>query len=348
MSTDSSGQCPKRLLVTGAAGFIGSNLVHWLLANRPDAQVISLDALTYAGNLASLEDVRDHPRHRFVHGNICDDALVASLIDEGIDAIINLAAHTHVDRSLMDGDEFVTTNVGGVRVFADAVKRHPEIRFLHVSTDEVYGSQGPDEIATESAPITPNNPYSAAKAGGDLLALAYQRSFDLDILISRCGNNYGPYQYPEKMIPLFVTNLIDGHKVPLYGDGLNIREWIHVEDHCAAIVSVLERGHAGEVYNITSGEGLTNVHLTESILEIVGRDKSFIEYVEDRPGHDRRYAIDSSKLRNELGWEPKFRFDDGLRKTVQWYRDNEAWWRPIKSGEYRDYYKRQYEAGTKS
>lgn len=337
----------KRVLVTGSAGFIGANLVHWLLRNRPDMHVVSLDALTYAGNLANLDDLRDNPRHRFVRGNICDAKLVDELLSDGIDAIINAAAHTHVDRSLEGADEFVATNVGGVHTLAQAVKTRPNIRLLQISTDEVYGSQSPGTSADESYPLGPNNPYSATKAGGDLLALSYQRSFDLDILITRCANNYGPYQYPEKVIPLFITNLFENKKVPLYGDGLNIREWIHVDDHSAAIAAVLERGRTGEVYNITSSESLTNLELTETIIAKVGRDKSSIEYVTDRPGHDRRYSLDDRKIRNELGWSPKHNFPEGLEATVEWYRTHESWWQAIKSGEYRNYYERQYGSRAK-
>ncbi len=342
LSTDVPQNRPKRLLVTGAAGFIGSNLVHWLLDRWPGASIISLDALTYAGNLANLEDVRDDPRHRFVRGDICDRELVAKLCDEGIDAIVNVAAHTHVDRSLLGGDDFVGTNVGGVQAICEVIKERKSIRLLHVSTDEVYGSQAPDEVATETTALDPRNPYSAAKAGGDLVALAYMHSFGLDVVITRCCNNYGPYQYPEKMIPLFLTNLFEDKQVPLYGDGLHARQWIHVEDHCAAIARVLEGGRRGEIYNISTGVGLTNLELTERLIEIVGKDKSLIKYVQDRPGHDRRYALDDGKLRGELGWEPIFDFGTGIEQTVQWFVDHEDWWRSIKSGAYRKYYDEQY------
>lgn len=348
MSTELPGQTPTSILVTGAAGFIGSNLVRWLLKHRETIRVISLDALTYAGNRANLEDVRDHPRHAFVHGNICDARLVRELlVKEGIQAIINAAAHTHVDRSLMDSDEFVKTNVGGVQALVDTVRESPAVRLLQISTDEVYGSQAPEVRADESAPLHPNNPYSATKAGGDILALAYQRSFDLDVVVTRCCNNYGPYQYPEKVIPLFITNLFEGKKVPLYGDGLHVREWIHVDDHSEAIARVLEAGRPGQIYNITSDEHLTNLALTRAILELVGKDAGFIEHVADRPAHDRRYAIDDTKLRTELGWRPQYRFREGLAATVDWYRRNETWWRLMKSEEYRAYYEQQYGARAK-
>ncbi len=329
-------------MVTGAAGFIGSNLVHWLLRNWPEVRVTSLDALCYAGNLANLEDLKDNSRHTFVHGSITDASLVTKLLDGGIDAVINAAAHSHVDRSLMGAEEFVTTNIGGVQVQLDLVKSRQDVRFLQVSTDEVYGSQDAGEFATEESHLEPRNPYSATKAGADLLALAYHHTFKLDVVITRCCNNYGPNHYPEKVIPLFITNLMDGKPVPLYGDGLNYREWIHVEDHCSGLARVLEAGRSGQIYNISSGEGLANIQLTEMIIEALGRDKTFIHHVQDRIGHDRRYALNSDKVRAELGWAPKYRFQEGLARTIEWYRTHESWWRPIKSGEYRRYYEDQY------
>jgi dTDP-glucose 4,6-dehydratase len=347
LSGDRTIRRPRGLLVTGAAGFIGSNLVHWLLRHWADTKVVSLDALCYAGNLANLEDLRDHPRHKFVHGNICDRGLMHSLLSEDIEAVINAAAHTHVDRSLMDADEFTATNVGGVQVQLDLIKEHPAVRFVQVSTDEVYGSLAPGETSDESSKLSAGNPYSATKAGADLLALAYHHSFGLNVTITRCCNNYGPFHYPEKVVPLFITNLLDGLPVPLYGDGLNFREWIHVEDHCSALACVVEAGRSGEVYNITSGEGFTNLELTEMILECLERDRSFIHHVEDRPGHDRRYALNDQKIRRELGWSPAHKFRDGLAQTVQWYRDHEEWWRPIKSGEFRRYHERQYGERTR-
>ena len=340
MSTDArSFQC---VLVTGGAGFIGSNLVRWLLKHRPGTRIINLDALTYAGNPANLADLNDHDRHQFVHGNICDADLVARLLDQGVEAIINAAADSHVDRSLMTGHEFVATNVGGVQVLLDAIKTRPQIRFLQVSTDEVYGSVAPDCCSDENSPLAPANPYSATKAGAELLAMAYRKSFGLDVVVSRCCNNFGPYHYPEKMIPLFITNLLDGLPVPLYGDGLNYREWVHVEDHCSALVAILESGQSGESYNITSGSGVTNLELTHRILDLLGKDESSIKYVQDRPGHDRRYALDGGKITRDLGWHPLHDLEQGLRTTCDWFRDNEPWWRPIKSGEYRKYYQEQY------
>jgi dTDP-glucose 4,6-dehydratase len=337
---------PANVCVTGAAGFIGSNLVHWILEHWPESIVTSLDALTYAGNLANLEAAERNPRHRFIHGNICDNALMTSLIDDGITTIINAAAHTHVDRSLLGADEFVTTNVGGVQNILECMRDRSGIRLVQVSTDEVYGSQPPGVTADENAMLTPRNPYSAAKAGGDLIALAYHHSFGHDVVITRCCNNYGPYQYPEKVIPLFISNLFEGKKVPLYGDGLNQREWIHVDDHSAAIAAVCNRGKTGHVYNISSGKGMSNLDLTHTLIELCGADESAIEYVADRPGHDRRYALNDAKIRTELGWSPKLDFKTGLEQTVQWYRNNEAWWQNIKSGEYRKYYEQQYARRT--
>jgi dTDP-glucose 4,6-dehydratase len=348
LSTNHNTSRPTRILVTGAAGFIGSNLVHWLLRQWPDANIVALDALTYAGNLANLEDLREHDRFRFIRGNICDRDLITELLSDGVQAVINVAAHTHVDRSLLGQDDFAGTNVGGVQVICEVIRQMGGIRLLQVSTDEVYGSMNPGETADESHAINPRNPYSATKAGGDLVVSAFRQSFDIDTVITRCCNNYGPLQYPEKVVPLFITHLFEDTQVPLYGDGLNVREWLHVDDHCAAIARVLEAGRSGEIYNVTSSNGLTNLDLTESLIDIVGKDKSLIKYVEDRPGHDRCYALNDSKIRTELGWSESYDFRDGLRETVQWYRDNESWWRPIKSGEYLKYYEQQYGERVKS
>ncbi len=348
MGTDASPARPQRLLVTGGAGFIGSNLVHWLLKHWPTADLICLDALTYAGNPANLDDIRKHPRFHFVQGNICDAKLVAELLSTGIDAVINAAAHTHVDRSLLGGDDFSGTNVGGVEVLLNAIRERTGVRFLQVSTDEVYGSMAPDTEADESTRINPQNPYSATKAGGDLLALAYHHSFHLDVVITRCCNNYGAYQYPEKMVPLFITNLFENKPIPVYGDGLQFRQWLHVNDHCSAIARVLEAGRSGEVYNITSGVGLTNLDLTHRLLNLAGKGENLIQHVQDRPGHDRRYSVNDNKLRQELGWRPTYDLQVGLKQTVQWYNDHPTWWRPIKSGEYRAYYNRQYGERIKS
>ena len=342
MPSESESRSFQCVLVTGGAGFIGSNLVRWLLQHRPNMRVINLDSLTYAGNPANLADLQGNPRYEFVHGDITDPQVVGGLLDRGVQAVINAAAHSHVDRSLMTGQEFVSANIGGVQTLLDAAKSRPNIRFLQVSTDEVYGSLPPDARSDEQWPLAPGNPYASTKAGAELLANAYRNSFGLDVVISRCCNNFGPYHYPEKMIPLFITNLLDGLPVPLYGDGLNYREWIHVEDHCSALVAILEKGRSGEAYNITSGRGVTNLELTHLILEVLGKDESSIRYVPDRPGHDRRYALDGRKIARELDWHPRHELAGGLRDTCAWFRANEAWWRPIKSGEYRRYYEQQY------
>ncbi len=332
----------KRILVTGGAGFIGSNFVHWALKHWPEAQVTDMDVLTYAGNLANLADLEGNPRHTFVRADITDAVAVDRTMAGGFDAVINFAAESHVDRSLMSSEPFIRTNVVGTQQLLDAARRHGVGRFLQVSTDEVYGSLGPEGRFHEGLPLMPNSPYSASKAAADLLCRAYFHSFGLPVMVSRCSNNYGPFQFPEKIIPLFVTNLLEGKKVPLYGDGLNVRDWIYVEDHCAALGAIVDRGRPGEIYNIGADCELTNVELTHRILAGCGRDPSFIEHVKDRPAHDRRYAIDSTKIRTELGWRPMHSFDEALARTIAWYRDNTAWWQGIKSGEYRTYYEQQY------
>ena len=324
-----------KLLVTGAAGFIGSHYVRTMLAGRyvgyENAEVTVYDKLTYAGNLENLAPVADHQRYRFVQGDILDGELLDEVLP-GHDAVINFAAESHVDRSIHGAADFVTTNAVGVQVLLDACLRHGIPRVVQVSTDEVYGSIAEGSFR-EGDPLEPNSPYSAAKAGGDLIARAYYVTHKLNVSITRCTNNYGPYQYPEKVIPLFVTNLVDGAKVPLYGDGLNIRDWLHVDDHCRGIQLVLQKGRAGEVYNIGGGVELTNRELTEKLLEACGRDwDSFVEYVEDRKGHDRRYSLSDAKIREELGYAPGMSFDQGLADTVRWYREREDWWRPLKEG----------------
>jgi dTDP-glucose 4,6-dehydratase len=328
-----------RLLVTGGSGFIGSNFVRHVLASRSDHHVVNLDKLTYAGNPANLRDVEDDPRYRFVKGDICDAPLVRELV-RGVDVVVNFAASTHVDRSLHDPDEFLRTDVFGVFTLLEAVRAHPPTRMLQVSTDEVYGSV-PEGSSRESDPLRPTNPYSASKAAGDLLCGAYWRSHRVPVMITRASNNYGPYQYPEKVVPLFVTNAIDGQALPLYGDGLNVREWLHVADHCKALDLVLHEGKDGEIYNVGGGAEVQNVVLTKEILSLLGRPESLIRPVSDRPGHDRRYSLDCRKLR-ALGWRPQQSFATGLAETVAWYREHEAWWRPLKSGEFREYYERQY------
>jgi dTDP-glucose 4,6-dehydratase len=317
-----------RLFVTGGAGFIGSHYVRTLVAGS-DTKVTVYDKLTYAGNRANLEPVADSPGYTFVQGDILDPALLDDVLP-GHDAVVNFAAETHVDRSITGAADFAMTNCVGVQTLLDACMRAGIARVVHVSTDEVYGSIAEGSFR-ETDPLAPNSPYAAAKAGGDLLARSYVVTHGLDVSITRCTNNYGPYQFPEKVIPLFVTNLIDGAKVPLYGDGLNIRDWLHVDDHCRGIQLVLERGHAGEVYNIGGGVELTNRELTTQLLDACGRDwDGFVDYVEDRKGHDRRYSLDDTKIREELGYAPQTDFVAGLAATVQWYRDNESWWRPLK------------------
>jgi dTDP-glucose 4,6-dehydratase len=321
-----------RILVTGGAGFIGSHFVRTLLTGGypayDGASVTVYDKLTYAGNLANLTPVSDSDCYTFVQGDICDPATLDAVLP-GHDAVLNFAAESHVDRSITGAADFVTTNVVGVQTLLDACLRAGIPRVLQVSTDEVYGSIAEGSFK-ETDRLDPRSPYSAAKAGGDLIAHSYVITHGLDVVMTRCTNNYGHYQFPEKVIPLFVTNLIDGLPVPLYGDGLNIRDWLHVDDHCRGIAMVLERGRTGETYNIGGGVELTNRDLTQRLLDACDRDESFITPVEDRKGHDRRYSIDDSKLRDELGYEPLTGFDEGLAATVQWYRDHEAWWRPLK------------------
>lgn len=336
--------------MTGGAGFIGSNLIRLLLAEREDVEVVDLDLLTYAGNPANLADV-DPDRHRLVHGDVCDPAVVASAL-EGVDAVMHLAAETHVDRSIQSGAPFVRTNVLGTQTLLAAALEAKVPRFLHCSTDEVYGelpwqdpdAPGPRERFTEDTPIQPRSPYSASKAASDHLALAYHRTYGLDVVVTRCSNNYGPYQFPEKLIPLCVTHALEGLPLPVYGDGLNVRDWIHVEDHCRGMIAALERGAAGRVYNFGGDAERTNLQVVRRILAATGRGEDSIRFVKDRPGHDRRYAVDSARARRELGWVPRVAFERGLDETVAWYRDHADWWRAVKSGAYREYYDRQYRA----
>jgi dTDP-glucose 4,6-dehydratase len=325
-------------LVTGGAGFIGSNYVRHRLAAQPDDAVVVLDKLTYAGRRENLDGLPDE-RLELVEGDISDREAVASAID-GCDAVVNFAAESHVDRSITSPGEFITTDVFGVFVLVEAA-REAGIRHLQVSTDEVYGSIE-DGSFTEDSPVEPSSPYSASKAGGDLLVLAFQRTYGADALICRSSNNYGPYQYPEKLIPLCILNALAGDPLPVYGDGLQVRNWLFVEDNCAAIDAVLERGEAGEVYNAGGPDELPNIEVVRAILELTDQDESLIEYVSDRPGHDRRYSLATSEKLRALGWEPAVRFGPGLARTVDWYRDNAQWWEPIRSGDYRSYYERQY------
>ena len=330
-----------KILVTGGAGFIGSNFIRYILATYRNYRVVCLDKLTYAGNLKNLEDVAKNSRYHFVKGDIADPETIDMICSKGIDAIINFAAETHVDRSIIGSADFIMTDVLGTYVLLEAVKKYNINRFIQISTDEVYGSIEKGSF-TENSPLNPNNPYSASKAGGDLQVLAAYRTFNLPVIITRASNNFGPYQYPEKIIPLFITNAIEDKSLPLYGDGLNIRDWLYVEDHCSAIDLVLHNGDIGEVYNIGGGNEVTNINLTNAILELMEKSKSLIQPVKDRLGHDRRYSIDSSKIR-VLGWEPEYNFNSALSATVAWYQTHSAWWEPLKSGEYLEYYKKQYE-----
>jgi dTDP-glucose 4,6-dehydratase len=328
-----------KLLVTGGAGFIGSNFIRHLLAAHPGDTVVNLDKLTYAGNRANLADVEGSPRYRFVRGDICDAKLVRDLL-AGVDALVNFAASTHVDRSLMDPEEFLRTDVFGVFTLLEAVRDLKTPRFVHISTDEVYGSVAQGS-SRETDRLQPRNPYSASKAGGDLLALAYWETHRVPVIITRSSNNFGPHQYPEKVIPLFITNALEDRPLPLYGDGRNVRDWLYVLDNCAAIDRVLRQGRDGEIYNIGGGHEIENIALTRELLRLAGKPETLVTPVQDRLGHDRRYSLDSSKIR-QLGWAPAHPFADALAATVAWYRANEAWWRPLKSGEFRAYYERQY------
>jgi dTDP-glucose 4,6-dehydratase len=318
------------LIVTGGCGFIGSNFVRLVLAERPDWRVTNVDKLTYAGNRANLKDLESNPNYRFLHADICDKAAMGALFAEKPDAVVHFAAESHVDRSITGPEIFVITNVLGTQNLLENARQNGLGRFLHVSTDEVYGSLGPTGLFTETTPYAPNSPYSASKAGSDLLVRAYHHTFGMDTVITNCSNNYGPYQYPEKLIPLLITNLMDGLQIPIYGDGQNVRDWLHVEDHCRGILLALEKGKAGETYNIGGRNERKNMDIARGILALMGKDESSIRYVEDRLGHDRRYAIDADKIRDELGWEPRHTFDSGLPATVDWYVKNEAWWRPLK------------------
>lgn len=333
----------ENILVTGGAGFIGSNFVRMLLQRVPDARVVVYDKLTYAGNLANLRDVEASfgERYAFVHGDICDpEAVAAALTGYRIQKVVNFAAETHVDRSLLAAGSFVTTDVYGTYVLLEQARLAGITRFLQVGTDEVYG-EVLEGSSQETDPVTPRSPYSASKAGADLMVLAYHHSYAMDTVITRGSNTFGPYQYPEKFIPLFITNAIDGQPLPLYGDGRQVRDWIAVLDHCEGIATALERGQSGEVYNVGGGNERENLTVAEIIIAATGQSRDLLRPVADRPGHDRRYSVDTAKLR-ELGWRPRATFEESLEATVRWYMDNEAWWRPIKTGEYRDYYERQY------
>lgn len=331
-----------KVLVTGGAGFIGSNFLHYMLAKYPEYEFINVDNLTYAGNLENLQDVESCSNYQFVHGDITDRNLVNQLVSQGMDIIVNFAAESHVDRSITQPDLFVKTNVLGTQTLLDAAKQYQVQKYVQISTDEVYGSLGPTGLFTEETPLAPNSPYSASKAAADLLVRAYHETYGLAVNITRCSNNYGPFHFPEKLIPLMVIHALCGKELPVYGDGLNVRDWLHVKDHCAAIDLVIHRGRSGEVYNVGGNNEWTNIDIVKTILKQLGKSEDLIQFVKDRPGHDRRYAIDATKLRSQLGWEPTYTFESGIVETIEWYLSNQKWWERILNGQYRDYYQQQY------
>ncbi|MGG4094720.1 dTDP-glucose 4,6-dehydratase [Paenibacillus lautus] len=331
-----------KLLVTGGAGFIGSNFILYMLQQHPDYQIVNMDALTYAGNLENLKSIEYQPNYSFVQADIADKPAVDAIFQQGIDVVVNFAAESHVDRSILEPEIFVNTNVLGTQVLLDAAQKYGVTKFVQVSTDEVYGSLGDTGLFSETTPLAPNSPYSASKAGGDLLVRAYHETFGLPVNITRCSNNYGPYQFPEKLIPLIISRALNNESLPVYGDGLNIRDWLYVEDHCSAIDLVIHQGKLGEVYNIGGNNERTNLHIVKTILEELGKPESLITYVEDRPGHDRRYGIDPAKITSELGWKPQHNFETGIKETIRWYLSNKEWWTRIQSGAYRDYMTQQY------
>ena len=350
----------KKLLVTGGAGFIGSNFIQYILThdNQKDITLlVNLDLLTYAGNLENLKSVEEDPRYHFVKGNICDKLLVEKLFTEyDFDTVVHFAAESHVDRSIIEPEVFLNTNVIGTQTLLDAAKHHwnlepnnkysqqyrSDVRFLQVSTDEVYGALGKTGMFTETTPLAPNSPYSASKASADLLVRAYYQTYGMPVNITRCSNNYGPYQFPEKLIPLMIHNALQNKPLPVYGDGMQIRDWLHVQDHCAAIAAVLEKGKIGEVYNVGGNNEKANIEIIRLILQQLGKSENLITYVKDRPGHDRRYAIDNTKITTELGWKPVYTFEKGIQETVQWYLNNLDWVKRVTSGDYQQYYNKMY------
>ncbi|MFB7118341.1 dTDP-glucose 4,6-dehydratase [Bacillus tropicus] len=332
-----------KVLVTGGAGFIGSNFVRYMVKKYPEYNIVNLDALTYAGNLENLKDVEELSNYKFVKGDIADRQFINQLFkEEKFDYVLNFAAESHVDRSITNPDIFIQTNIQGTQVLLDAAKNIEVKKYLQVSTDEVYGTLGETGYFTEETPLASNSPYSSSKAGADLLVRAYHETFGLPVNITRCSNNYGPFHFPEKLIPLMIINALNDKQLPVYGDGLNIRDWLHVEDHCQAIDLVLHKGKNGEVYNVGGNNERTNIEIVKTILKALDKPESLIKYVTDRPGHDRRYAIDATKLCEELGWSPKYNFDTGIEQTIKWYLENQDWWKNIISGEYQEYFKNQY------
>lgn len=331
-----------KILVTGGAGFIGSNFVNYMVRTYPEYEIINLDALTYAGNLNNLKELEEKANYKFIKGDITDTELVESIFAEKINIVVNFAAESHVDRSILDPRIFVKTNIQGTQVLLDAAKKYKIQKYVQVSTDEVYGSLGKEGFFTEKTPLAPNSPYSASKAGADLLVRAYYETFSLPVNITRCSNNYGPFHFPEKLIPLMIINALNDKPLPVYGDGQNVRDWLHVEDHCRAIDLVIHKGVNGEVYNVGGHNERTNIQVVKAILAHLGKSESLISYVEDRLGHDKRYAIDPTKLVTTLGWEPIYTFETGLKQTIEWYLENRSWWEDILNGEYQEYYSKQY------
>jgi dTDP-glucose 4,6-dehydratase len=331
----------QRILVTGGCGFIGSNFVRHLLATT-SCQIINMDKLTYAGNLENLRDVEGNPRYSFVKGDIATRRDLEKAFDGGIDGVINFAAESHVDRSIMNPDDFVNTNIHGTFLLLEFARKYSVSRFVQVSTDEVYGSLGSTGKFTEDTSLSPNSPYSASKASADMLAMAYHKTFGMPVMVTRCSNNYGPYQFPEKLIPLLISNALGDKELPIYGDGLNVRDWIHVSDHCGAIALVYEKGRPGQIYNVGSDNEKTNLEIVELILNALDKPRSLIKYVKDRPGHDRRYAIDNGKIKADLGFSTSVSFTEGMESTVRWYVENRSWWERIKTGEYLTYYEKWY------
>jgi len=333
----------KRILVTGGAGFIGSNFINYILSNRKDIFIVNLDKLTYAGNLQNLKSVENHPNYTFIKGDIVNDELVSYLFQKyEITHVINFAAESHVDRSILGSEIFFRTNVLGTNVLLENAKRFGVEKFIQISTDEVYGSLGPEGQFEETTPLQPNSPYAASKAAADMMALAFHHTYHVPVVITRCSNNYGPYQFPEKLIPLMIINSLNNKKLPVYGDGMNVRDWIYVIDHNKAVELVLEKGTVGEVYNVGANTEKPNIEIVKLLLKHTGKTEDLIEYVKDRPGHDRRYAINSTKIQKELGWEVKHSFESAIQDTIKWYIDNQKWWKEIISGDYQNYYKLQY------
>ncbi len=330
------------ILVTGGAGFIGSNFVRHMVKKYPTDKIVNVDSLTYAGNIESLNDVRNEPNYLFVQADITDSDKMDEVFDMGVDAVVHFAAESHVDRSILYPGTFLQTNVIGTHVLLEVARKHKIMKFVHISTDEVYGSLGEKGLFSETSSLAPNSPYSASKASSDLLVRAYHETYGLPVNITRCSNNYGRYQFPEKLIPLMIINALEDKPLPVYGDGLNVRDWLHVEDHCAGIELVLRKGKDGEIYNIGGNNERKNIEIVKLILNALGKSEDLIRFVDDRLGHDRRYAIDATKLRTELGWEPQYTFDAGIKQTIQWYLDNKDWWTRVRNGAYRKFYKEQY------